>query len=307
MGRHRGGQCGLAMAARPGRRVIQHDLEHFLVRAAFGASRGLSRAHALNMGAAVGALAYRLGIRARVARENLARAFPEWSAEQREETLKRHYAELGRVALEYASLAELVRAPLGEVLIEVVGIEHLERARGRGAILLSGHFGNFEFEGARLGQMNPVDFVVRPLSNPRVEEEVRRLRAGAGVGTIDAGSVREVYRAIRAGRWVAMLADQDARRQGIFVPFLGTPASTVLGPARIALATGAPIIMGFDFRQEDGRHVLEVQPPLEAPDPASPDAAETLTRRHVEVLEQMIRRRPEAWFWLHRRWKTRPA
>jgi Kdo2-lipid IVA lauroyltransferase/acyltransferase len=115
-----------------------------------------------------------------------------------------------------------------------------------------------------------------------------------------------VYQELRANRWVAMLADQDARRQGVFVPFLGHPASTAIGPARLALATGAPIVMGFDTRRDDGRHEIDVEPALEVDDPRAPDAAERLTALHVAMLERWVRRCPEMWFWLHRRWKTAP-
>lgn len=285
---------------------LQHRLEDLALEAAFGGARRLSRTRALKLGATLGSLVRRLGLRTKVARENLTRAFPEWSAGQREDVLRRHYEELGRVALEYGSLGRLARAPRGEVVAEVRNWEYLERLKGRGAILLSAHFGNFELVGAHLGQSHPTDFVVKALSNPLVEERIRRQRQQAGLGTIDSSDVRNVYRALRAGRWVGMLADQDARRQGIFVPFFGVPASTPAGPARIALATGAPIVMGFDFRQPDGRNVIELQT-LEMPEGDRPDAVEELTRRHVQVLESVVRRRPESWFWVHRRWKTRPA
>ena len=119
-----------------------------------------------------------------------------------------------------------------------------------GAILLTGHFGNFELGGAMLGQLHAVDVVVRPLSNPGVEALLARERERAGLTAIPADrGIRRVYASLRAGRWVAMVGDQDARHHGAFVPFLGRPASTALGPARIALATGAPILMGFVTRE----------------------------------------------------------
>src|SRR6185436_12021770 len=109
-----------------------------------------------------------------------------------------------------------------------------------------------------------------------------------------------------AGRWVAMVGDQDARRQGVFVPFLGRPASTALGPARIALATGAPIVMGFVTRAKDGRMTLDIEPPLALEDPGAKDAALRLTALHTARLEEWVHARPAMWFWLHRRWKTAP-
>ena len=149
--------------------------------------------------------------------------------------------------------------------------------------------------------------VVRPLSNPGVEALIARERAAAGMGVIPTGAgVRRIYESLRQGRWVALVSDQDARRHGAFVPFLGRPASTALGPARIALDTGAPIIMGFVTREPDGRMSLDVEPPLSLADSGASDAALRLTALHSARLEAWVRRRPEMWFWLHRRWKTAP-
>jgi Lauroyl/myristoyl acyltransferase len=155
--------------------------------------------------------------------------------------------------------------------------------------------------------MNPVDFLVRPLSNPGTEALIARVRARAGVGCIStAEGTRGIYAALAAGRWVAILGDQDARRRGCFVPFLGQPASTAAGPARVALKSGAPIVMGFSVRRPDGRFDLEVRGPLVPPEPGAPGAVERLTALHAALLEERVRARPELWFWLHRRWKTRP-
>ncbi len=147
--------------------------------------------------------------------------------------------------------------------------------------------------------------MVRPLGNPGVEALVARQRAAAGVGRIATDApVRAIYGTLRANRWVAMLADQDARRQGVFVPFLGRPASTAAGPARIALGTGASIVMGFIRREEDGRHRIEVEPALEIDDPRAPDAMLRLTALRTSRLERQVRAHPENWLWLHRRWRT---
>ena len=222
--------------------------------------------------------------------------------------MRAHYAELGRVAAEYAHLARLARSPAGVAIVEVRGLERAEPLRGRGAIVMSGHYSNFELLGAWVGRLNPVDFVVQPLSNPGAERVIHRLRAEAGVGCLrTSDGTRPIYAALAAGRWVAFLSDQDARRRGLFVPFLGIPASTPVGAARLSLKTGAPIIMGFVKRRPDGRFDLEVHGPLEPPpDPESPDAVRYLTALHVACLEARVRERPELWFWLHRRWKTRP-
>ncbi len=288
---------------------MRRALEAMLARALAAGITALPWRSGLRAGAGLGDLARSLGLRRRVAEANLARAFPERSAAERGAILVDHYRELGRVVSEYPRLAALVHAPDGEVVAGARGLEHLEevRAAGRGAILLTGHFGHFELLGAWLGRGHPVDFVVKPMSNPRVEAMVARWRREAGVGLIPLGAgVRRVFAALKENRWVAMLADQDARRGGVFVPFFGVPSSTAAGPAEIALRAGAPIVMGFVTRRADGRHALDLVRPLWSGDARGPEAVRALTARHAAELEQWVRRHPAMWFWLHRRWKTPP-
>ena len=286
-----------------------HRIETWLAR---GLANDLSRRpwpQVLKTGARLGDLMRGLGLRRRVAEENLAIAFPDQTAERRAEVLAAHYRELGRVASEYPRLGTLVHAADDEVVARATGVEHLEAARkaGRGAVLLTGHYGHFELLGAWLGRIHPVDFVVKPLSNPGVDAMLAGWRAEAGVGTIPLGAgLRRVFEALRANRWVAMVADQDARSHGVFVPFFGRRCSTPKGPAELALRTGAPIIMGFARREADGRHTIDLMPPLEIPDRNAPGAVERLTACHTALLESEVRRHPEGWFWLHKRWKTAP-
>ncbi len=285
-----------------------HTLESLLLQTATGAVRGVSWRTSLGLGARLGDAARALGLRRRVAERNLELASPGWDAAERVRILRDHYREVGRIAAEYARLPELVAAGPGEVVAGVKGVEHLEAAEraARGAILLTGHFGNFELLGAWLGRRHATDFVVRPLANPQAEHWIRRQRAASGVGTLSTeGSARRVYESLRTNRWIGMLADQDARRSGVFVPFMGRPASTATGPVRIALATGAAIVMGFQVRLPDGRHVLEIEP-LVDPGPDGRDAVLRLTALHTARLEAWVRRYPHNWFWLHRRWKTAP-
>jgi KDO2-lipid IV(A) lauroyltransferase len=277
-----------------------------------GLAAGLGRLpwrSALAAGARLGDTARALRLRRRVAEENLRIAFPEAPPAWRDDVLVNHYRELGRVAIEYPRMPTLARAGPGEVIAAATGLEHLEAARaaGRGALLLTGHLGNFELLGAWLARIHPLDFVVKPLSNPSVEGLLARWRADAGVGRIPLGAgVRGVFEALRANRWVALVADQDARRHGAFVPFFGRLTSTPKGPAELALRTGAPLIMGFTHRRDDGRHTIDMQPPLDVPDRRAPDAVEELTARHAAALEAEVRSHPASWFWLHRRWKTAP-
>jgi Kdo2-lipid IVA lauroyltransferase/acyltransferase len=306
MGGRGGGGAGTALAAGPAVRASDGAVS-LLARSALAGLRALSWERSRAVGERLGDGVRFLGLRRRVALENLALAFPQWSVAERERVLREHYRELGRVVAEYARLDELARAPQGEVFVETSGLQVLEPLRGRGAILMSGHFSNFELMGAMLARLNPVDFLVKPLSNAGVERLIDGSRAAAGVGCISTSAgTRGVYQALAAGRWVAILADQDAGRRGLFVPFFGRPASTPAGPARLSLKTGAPIVMGFAMRRPDGRFDLPIQGPLEVAEPGAPDAVQRLTAHHVAVLEAQVRARPESWFWLHRRWKTRP-
>ena len=279
--------------------------EALLARAALGALNGLSWSAALRAGASLGEGVHRLGIRRAVARENLALAFPERPVQEREALLAAHYRELGRIAAEYGRLPRLARAPEDEVVSRVYGREHIESVVGRGALLLSGHYGNFELAAARCAALNPVDFLVKPLSNPGVEESIQRLRRDAGVGIISThGGVKQVIRALRAGHWIAIIADQDVREYGVFVPFFGRLASTPAGPARVSLQTGAPILSSRIRREADGRHSVAFEPPHEPEGPPTEANVLALTAWHASRLEACVREAPEHWFWLHRRWKT---
>jgi KDO2-lipid IV(A) lauroyltransferase len=282
-----------------------HAFEYALLRAVVAGVDAMPERAALDFGARLGDLVRSLGIRREVTADNLARAFPELDSAARERILRDCYRELGRVAVEYPRIPNLVRRP---DLAEVEGEEHLRSlaALERGVILLTGHYGNFELLGAWLSRVRPVDFVVKPMSNPAVEGWIADLRRRSGVGQIPLGAgIRAVYAALDAGRWVAMLADQDAHERGQFVPFFGRPASTPRGPAEIAVRRGVPILMGFPERRPDGSRILTIPPPLWPRTDVADPAAE-LTERHVALLETRIRLHPEHWFWLHRRWKTAP-
>ncbi|NOT35043.1 MAG: lysophospholipid acyltransferase family protein [Candidatus Eisenbacteria bacterium] len=287
---------------------LSHRLESVALHGVASLARSLSHSQALGLGALLGSTVQSLGVRAKVARANLARAFPDAPAARRAAILTAHYRELGRVACEYPRLPELVRAPFGEVMAATRGVEHLDAAArdGRGAIILTAHYGAFEFGGAWIGQRHPTSFVVQGISNPSVDAWVTALRHRAGIGTLRLGESRGIVRALRENRFVAMLADQDARRAGVFVPFFGSPASTPRGPAALALRARVPLLMGWVTRRDDGRLELEILPKLEVPDPDAPDAVSRLTALHVALLEDRVRAAPEPWFWLHRRWKTPP-
>jgi KDO2-lipid IV(A) lauroyltransferase len=175
-------------------------------------------------------------------------------------------------------------------------------------LFLTGHLGHFELYGAAFGRLMPMAILVKPLSNPGAEAWLSALRTAAGLELLPTGAgVRGVVRRLRAGGCVAMLGDQDARRNGVFVPFMGRLASTPTGPAWLSLATGAPMVFGTCLRAPDGRYAARLFPPLlPEGDAGDVEAVRALTARHTELLEREVRARPESWFWLHKRWKTAP-
>jgi KDO2-lipid IV(A) lauroyltransferase len=243
-----------------------------------------------------------------VALENLRRSF---GADQPESEIRR----LGRRSFEHLGMnvVEICRYALRrtEVMLSRVrleGREHLEAAaaHGRGVLILTGHYGNWELLAAAHGLSGlPLSIVVRPLDHPLLDELAERFRRRSGAELITKRqALRDVLGALRRRRMVGILLDQNATRaEGVFVPFFGAPASTSKGLALIALRTGAPVVPIFLRREPGGRHCVDVGPAL----PPPPDGqVTTYTAMFNRALEAAIRRAPEQWLWMHDRWRTRP-
>jgi Kdo2-lipid IVA lauroyltransferase/acyltransferase len=263
----------------------------------------------LAIGRGVGRIVFRMGLRRRVCLQNLERAFgAELDARERRGIAARTYEHVGMIL---AEIALLPRMPMPERRrrLEIVGMEHLERAQraGRGAVIASAHYGNWEFIGAGgVAHGIPVTFVVQRQRNRRADALLRRTREQLGMRILDRGmAVRRVRAELEANRFVGIMCDQDARRRGIFVPFFGRPASTHKGAAQLALRLGVPFIPLFGRRLPGGRHRMLVLPPIEPPRNASEtDAVRNMMRDFNAVLESVIREEPDQYLWLHRRWKT---
>ena len=266
---------------------------------------------ALAGGRALGRLAFASGVRTRVCLENLERAFPGAErAAERARCARQAYEHLGMLAVEFLRLPRL--RPQGRRdLLEIHGIEHLHAAlgAGRGAVVATAHYGNWEVLAAGAAAHGlPVTVVVQRLRNRRVDRFVLAVRTAMGERCIDRGmNLRQVRSELAANRLVAFLCDQDARRAGVFVPFFGIPASTPKGAVQMALRLGVPVIPLFSQRLPDGRHRMVVHPPLEVRRDLAEDEAvrQTLWQFHG-LLEAAIAAAPGQYLWLHRRWKTAP-
>jgi Kdo2-lipid IVA lauroyltransferase/acyltransferase len=267
---------------------------------------------ALHTGDALGRLAHAaVRIRRREATENVEKAFPELSARAHRALVARLYRHLGRTLAEFCRYPVLSPKVLAK-RVSVSGSEHLTEAlgQGRGALLLTAHLGNWELLGAGLAARGfPMTFLVAPQKNKLVQDMFNRYRSLNGVEVIvtKGGDLRGVFRALKAGRVVATVADQDAGPDGHFLTFMGRPASAALGPFRIARRTGAPLVLAFD-RRIGMRHQVAVEPPLYS-DPSVDREEEAIrwAEHYHRALEKRIDEAPEQWFWVHRRWRTRPA
>ncbi|MCI0698070.1 lysophospholipid acyltransferase family protein [candidate division KSB1 bacterium] len=259
-----------------------------------------------------------LRIRRRVALENLAQAFPEKTAAELKQIARRSYENFGTMMLEYLRLPRLSATELRQRIRFAMPQEQnpYEQALslGKGAICMTGHFGNWEYMGALVASMQyPMIYLYQEQNNPYVDALIRDTRTKMNMPSIPRGAaLRGILKALREKKFVAILADQDAGSNGIFVNFLGRPASTGRGPAAFVLKMAAPLVFCVAIREPSGRHRIEAE--LLTFDFSRDDASiseeeklQLATEAWTKVLEKYIRQHPDHWFWMHRRWKTRPV
>ena len=263
------------------------------------------------LGRLLGYAAYGLLGRYRVlARVHLRQAFGPVLQERTARRIARGvFMNLGKTVLEWFILERCSLARIRR-LVEIHGLTHLHQAlaQGRGVIALSAHFGNWELLAMALRGMGFEGGVVaRPLRYPEYQDFVLGLRARKGIATYDRGAVKDVARALRANHIIGMMPDQDMDSlEGVFVDFFDRPTYTPAGPAALSLLTGAPIVPCFVVR--DGRKFRVM---LEEPLTITRTGNRThdvlrLTQQWSRVVESYLRRYPNHWVWMHRRWKTAP-
>jgi KDO2-lipid IV(A) lauroyltransferase len=217
------------------------------------------------------------------------------------------FRHLGTVLGECLHLYHRDCAFVGSV-VEILGFEEIEAVRreGRPLVLFTGHCGNWELLGAAVNCRGVGMVVVaRSLDEPEQQEMLAGLRARFGTPTIERGgegAVRQLLGTLRKGGALGMLIDQDSgKMDGVWVPFFGRPAFTPVGAAKIALKQKAAVVPVFIERLADGRHRVRFQPPLDLPD--DPEKATAIMTAKIE---EQVRRLPEQWVWMHRRWRRQP-
>jgi KDO2-lipid IV(A) lauroyltransferase len=265
--------------------------------------------HAIALGRIIGNLVYLLDVpHRRIVRTNLQLAFPEWSPEKIRLTSKRVFQNLGAVVVEILQLASYSKSDV-VARVRVDGEERWQQAldEGRGLIIVSAHLGNWEFgmQFAACFMLKPALGVAKKLRYQPLDDWVHRLRTRFGTNIIyKKGALPDMRQALRRGEIVALLVDQSRRKEGVDVEFFGhrvpaTPAAAFLG-----IRCNSPILPIFCIREASGQLVIHVDQPINikwSGDLRSDVQANTqLITRSVE---NMIRRYPDQWFWVHKRWK----
>jgi Kdo2-lipid IVA lauroyltransferase/acyltransferase len=271
--------------------------------------RPLARAFAIGIGWTVYLLHVRLR---RVGMRNLALAFPEKSESERARILRGEFTSLGR---QLAELCQFPRYTLENIDQVVVydGVENYERAyaRGKGVLFLTAHFGGWELSAfAHSLHGHWLHVVMRPMDNPYLDRLIQSYRTMHGNKLVDKDDfVRGLLAAMKAGETVGILMDTNMTPpQGVFVDFFGVPACTASGLARIALRTDAAVVPGFTIWDGKlGKYRLRFDPALELIRSGNLEADIVAnTQMFTRVIEDYVRKYPEQWLWVHRRWKTRP-
>jgi KDO2-lipid IV(A) lauroyltransferase len=290
-------------------RLIRFRVEALIVRGLTIVVRLLPVPAVRSAGAALGRFVYAIdGFHRRLALSNMAMALPSKPLDERRAVVRSVFSHFGSVLLELIKIGTLTNA---EILdrIESDGEERIRQAhaRGRGVLLFTGHFGYWEVGAIALAmRVQPLAVMARPLDNPYLHDMLERIRTRSGNAVIyRQGAIRKVLQELGANRAVAILIDQHLHtRDAVYVDFFSRPAATTNALAALAMRTGAPVIPAFALPLPDGRYRLVYEHAVEPPASDSPDAVREFTQRCTDVLEMYIRRHPELWLWMHRRWRA---
>lgn len=268
------------------------------------------------LGGFLGWLLWVLHVRRGVVMENLRIAFPEWTDARRREVGRRTFVNLGRMATEFLGVSRLSTEEMERTLVyaEPGRQEEIATAARSGKPLLvcTAHYGNFENLAAIHNRQGiPIAMVVRRLGGGFLGKLWNRGRSRSGLEVLEVKrgeTLKAAQRAMREGRVLGYVIDQNMPgHRAIFPTFFGVPAATAPTPAYLAMRSGATVYFVVDVPQDDGTHRIHVEGPLVPPDTGDREADVLAFMQDLnDRLERWVRRHPEYWYWLHRRWKTRP-
>jgi KDO2-lipid IV(A) lauroyltransferase len=243
---------------------------------------------------------------------NLRLAFPEWTEKQRRDVLNKMTRNLGWMAVEFARFPKYSGKNITDVIVLEGHENFLEgQRRGKGVIYLTGHVGAWELSSyAHALYGYPLHYMARPLDNKPLDAMVNRYRGASGNKPIYKNeAARRMLRVLKEAGTVGILADQNTMPdEGVFVDFFGTSACTTTGIARVALHTDAAVVPGYALWDENQRkYRLRFEPAVELVRTGDTEKDVTAnTQRFAKVIEEIIRKHPEQWVWVHARWKNRP-
>lgn len=247
-----------------------------------------------------------------VAHRNLELALPEAPPDSREEIIDGCFESLGRQLGLVAHFKDFTPADV-RALLDVEGKENFDRAysAGRGVLFFTGHFGSWEiFNLVPPAFGHTMSILVRRIDNPLIENFIESVRTRFGCRTLDKKtSARQMFRLLQNGEILGIVADLNAQeREGVFVDFFGIPASTTTSVARLALRTNAIVLPAFAIWQADKKkYLMKICAPVELPTGGdSTENVQIVTRRVTHKIEEFVRKYPEQWMWIHKRWNTRP-
>lgn len=289
---------------------LKHNLEYLAARTGTALACSLSARTADRLASMLGTVGYWLvRSRRRIARDNIRRALGDQLTDGDIDVIAREaFGNIARTLIETVRFSRL-RSEGARRIVFGPGEEYLRRAHehGKGGLILTAHFGNWELLGGWVSAVGyPIDHLVGIQHNPKVHELLNSCRRemGAGIIEVSRSTLRDVFAALKANRFIGYAADQHAPAQNLVMDFFGRKAAVATGPARFAVKTGCVVLPMMLRRERYDRHVLIAREPIFPPNTGSEEEdVLTIIRTYVKFWEDVIREYPGQWLWTHRRWK----
>jgi KDO2-lipid IV(A) lauroyltransferase len=291
---------------------FRHRLEHAAVATVVAVVRLLPMRAVLAAGSLLGRAFHAVDAgHRRLAVENLRHAFPLRSRDECRAIARQMFEHFGRLLMVLLKFSTLTPAQM-MALVEFDGDERVRaaHAHGRGVLLFTGHFGFWEINAlVHALAIAPISVLARPLDNPLLHDLLEQVRTSTGNSVIyRRGAIRRVLRALASNQAVAVLIDQHMQSaDAVYVDFFNRPAATTSALAALAMKTGAPVVPVFALPLSGGRFRMVYEHPVAPPAGDGEQAIREFTQRCTDVLEMYVRRYPDLWLWMHRRWRDVPA
>lgn len=274
----------------------------------FSLCKNLSREKTISLGESIGSAFWNLGYRKSVVLKNLDIAFPERDKKWKLSIGKASLQSIGRVLTEFPKLPEYKEK---KILTDIFELEGEELLKGKsGKIIVSAHFGNWEMTGARIAfKHKELIALAYRVKNKKLNQLITDIRNKAGIKIIYHDQpLKDFINALKEGKTISFLVDQNAlRHRGVFVDFFGLPASTVTFPAKLAIKFDVPIFFAYSFFDDETKTYRGAIKRLDfSKTGKNEEDIKNLTQLYTKEIEKVVKEYPDQYFWIHKRWKTRP-